>query len=64
MFKDSCDKAHQIYSYCGVVTHHQNGIAEAMDKRLSQGTRTIFTCQEKVARHHYIHPMDFLLQMW
>eukprot|EP00957_Ditylum_brightwellii_P071936 5467648-Ditylum_brightwellii.AAC.1 len=41
MVKDSCDKAHQIYSYCGVGTHHQNGIAEATKKRLSHGTRTI-----------------------
>eukprot|EP00957_Ditylum_brightwellii_P114982 8769693-Ditylum_brightwellii.AAC.1 len=41
MFKDSCDKAHQTYSYCGVGTHHQNGIAKAMNKRLSHGARTI-----------------------
>eukprot|EP00957_Ditylum_brightwellii_P019930 1504288-Ditylum_brightwellii.AAC.1 len=23
-FKDSCDKAQQTYSYCGVGAHHQN----------------------------------------
>ena len=28
------------YSYCGVGAHHQNGIAEAMNKKLSHGTRT------------------------
>eukprot|EP00957_Ditylum_brightwellii_P054540 4132305-Ditylum_brightwellii.AAC.1 len=40
-FKDSCDKAQQTYSYCGVGAHHQNGIAEAMNKRLSHNASTI-----------------------
>eukprot|EP00957_Ditylum_brightwellii_P173882 13237832-Ditylum_brightwellii.AAC.1 len=40
-FKASCDKAQQTYSYCGVGAHHQNGIAEAMNKRISHNARTI-----------------------
>ena len=39
-FKESCDMAQQTYSYCGVGANHQNGIAEAMNKKLSHGTRT------------------------
>eukprot|EP00957_Ditylum_brightwellii_P024288 1832114-Ditylum_brightwellii.AAC.1 len=40
-FKDSCSKAQQTYSYCGVGAHHQNVTAEAMNKRLSHSARTI-----------------------
>eukprot|EP00957_Ditylum_brightwellii_P152976 11644060-Ditylum_brightwellii.AAC.1 len=40
-FKDSCEKAQQTCLYCGVGAHHQNGIAEAMSKRLSHSARTI-----------------------
>ena len=32
--------AQQKYSYCGVGAHHQNGIAEVMNKKLSHGART------------------------
>eukprot|EP00957_Ditylum_brightwellii_P205677 15344921-Ditylum_brightwellii.AAC.1 len=40
-FKDSCDKTQQTYSYCGVGVCHQNGIADAMNKRLPHSARTI-----------------------
>eukprot|EP00957_Ditylum_brightwellii_P170956 13012712-Ditylum_brightwellii.AAC.1 len=39
--KDSCDKAQQTYSYCGMGAHHQNSIAEDINKRLSHNARTI-----------------------
>eukprot|EP00957_Ditylum_brightwellii_P028390 2143696-Ditylum_brightwellii.AAC.1 len=40
-FKDSCNRAQQTYSYCGIGAHHQNDIAEAMNKRLSYSARAI-----------------------
>eukprot|EP00957_Ditylum_brightwellii_P028879 2181951-Ditylum_brightwellii.AAC.1 len=46
-FKDSCDKAQQTYSYCGVGAHHQNCIAEAMNKRLLHNITTILLHTER-----------------
>eukprot|EP00957_Ditylum_brightwellii_P174960 13321662-Ditylum_brightwellii.AAC.1 len=39
-FQDSCKLAQQTFSYCGVGAHHQNGIAENMNKCLSHSART------------------------
>eukprot|EP00957_Ditylum_brightwellii_P109563 8356090-Ditylum_brightwellii.AAC.1 len=39
-FQKSYKKAQQSFSYCGVGAHHQNGIAEAMNKCLTHGART------------------------
>eukprot|EP00957_Ditylum_brightwellii_P007745 586003-Ditylum_brightwellii.AAC.1 len=38
---NSCRAAQQSYSYCGIGTCHQNGIAENMNKRLTHSARTI-----------------------
>eukprot|EP00957_Ditylum_brightwellii_P178451 13592730-Ditylum_brightwellii.AAC.1 len=40
-FTNSCKVAQQTYSYCGVGKHHQNGVAENMNKRLTQSARTV-----------------------
>eukprot|EP00957_Ditylum_brightwellii_P011467 866577-Ditylum_brightwellii.AAC.1 len=40
-FTNSCKAAQQTYSYCGIGGHHQNGIAENMNKRLTHSTRTV-----------------------
>ena len=40
-FMLACNKLHQTYSYCGVGSHHQNGVAEAKVKQLTQGGRTL-----------------------
>eukprot|EP00957_Ditylum_brightwellii_P173990 13246785-Ditylum_brightwellii.AAC.1 len=34
-FQASCKKAKQFISYCGLGAHHQNGIAESMNKHLT-----------------------------
>eukprot|EP00957_Ditylum_brightwellii_P131605 10036583-Ditylum_brightwellii.AAC.1 len=39
-FQHSCQLACQTYSYCSVGAHHQNGIAEAMNKRHIHNCRT------------------------
>eukprot|EP00957_Ditylum_brightwellii_P125711 9582682-Ditylum_brightwellii.AAC.1 len=39
-FQTSCNKARQSYSYYGIGAYHQNGIAEAMNKKLCPGART------------------------
>eukprot|EP00957_Ditylum_brightwellii_P002087 160548-Ditylum_brightwellii.AAC.1 len=40
-FTNSCKAAQRTYSYCGVGGHHQNGIAENMNKRLTHRARTV-----------------------
>eukprot|EP00957_Ditylum_brightwellii_P121667 9278257-Ditylum_brightwellii.AAC.1 len=39
-FQTACKVAKQAYTYCGVGAHHQNGIAESMNKRHSHNCRT------------------------
>eukprot|EP00957_Ditylum_brightwellii_P054863 4158360-Ditylum_brightwellii.AAC.1 len=39
-FQHSCQLASQTYAYCGVGAHHQNGIAEAMNKQHTHNCRT------------------------
>eukprot|EP00957_Ditylum_brightwellii_P013638 1028515-Ditylum_brightwellii.AAC.1 len=46
-FQESCKKAWQSFSYCGVGAHHQNSIAEAMNKCLTHGARTSLLCAKR-----------------
>ena len=40
-FIDSCKQTNQKFNYCGVGAHHQNGLAEAKNKTLVYGARTL-----------------------
>ena len=40
-FTENCKEQNQVLDLCGVGAHHQNGIAEAKNKTLAYGARTI-----------------------
>jgi hypothetical protein len=40
-FRDDCNLSNQVVTYCGVGSHHQNGIAERKIKELTLGARTL-----------------------
>eukprot|EP00957_Ditylum_brightwellii_P114459 8726895-Ditylum_brightwellii.AAC.1 len=40
-FTNSCKVAQQTNSYCGAGEHHQNGIAENMNKCITHSARTV-----------------------
>eukprot|EP00957_Ditylum_brightwellii_P122737 9359843-Ditylum_brightwellii.AAC.1 len=40
-FTNSCKEAQQSYSYCGFGWHHQNGIAENINKLLTESARAV-----------------------
>eukprot|EP00957_Ditylum_brightwellii_P101743 7753968-Ditylum_brightwellii.AAC.1 len=46
-FTNSCKGAQQTYSYSGVRGHHQNGIAENMNKHLTHSARTVLLHEKR-----------------
>ena len=40
-FRDDCIVSNQVITFCGVGSHHQNGIAERKIKELKLGARTL-----------------------
>ncbi len=40
-FRDDCNLSNQVITFCGVSSHHQNGIAEPKTKELTLGARTL-----------------------
>ena len=40
-FTDNCKQTNQEFNFCGVGAHHQNGLAEAKNKTLAYGARTL-----------------------
>ncbi len=40
-FRDHCITCNQVITFCGVGSHHQNGIAEQKIKELTLGGRTL-----------------------
>ncbi len=40
-FQDDCTSCNQTIFFCGVESHHQNGIAEQKIKELMLGVRTL-----------------------
>ncbi len=40
-FRDDCNLSNQVITFCGVGSHHQNGIAERKIKELILGARTL-----------------------
>ncbi len=40
-FQDDCAQSNQIITFCGVGSHHQNGIAEQKIKDITLGRRTL-----------------------
>ena len=40
-YQEDCHSKRQTYSYCGVGAHHQNGIAESMNKILTESARIL-----------------------
>jgi hypothetical protein len=40
-FRDKCNRSNQTITFCGVGSHHQNGIAERKIKELTLGARTL-----------------------
>jgi hypothetical protein len=40
-FRDDCNLSNQVITFCGVGSHHQNGIAERKIKELTLGGRTL-----------------------
>jgi hypothetical protein len=40
-FRDNCITCNQVITFCGVGSHHQNGIAEQKIKKLTLGGQTL-----------------------
>ena len=40
-FREECNRSNQVITFCGVGSHHQNGIAERKIKELTLGARTL-----------------------
>ena len=40
-FRDDCTSSNQTITFCGVGSHHQNGIAERKIKDITLGARTL-----------------------
>ena len=40
-FRDDCTSSNQTITFCGVGSHHQNGIAERKIKDITLGSRTL-----------------------
>jgi hypothetical protein len=40
-FQDDCNLSNQVITFCGVGSHHQNGIAKRKIKELTLGARTL-----------------------
>ncbi len=40
-FQDNCTQSNQVITFCGVSSHHQNGIAEQKIKDITLGGRTL-----------------------
>jgi hypothetical protein len=51
-FRDECNRSNQTITFCGVGSHHQNGIAERKIKELTLGARTLLLHAKRMLPEH------------
>jgi hypothetical protein len=54
-FRDDCIACNQVITFCGVGSHHQNGIAERKIKELTLGARTLLLHAKQVLPEYGIY---------
>ncbi len=62
-FRDDCMQNNQIITFCGVESHHQNGIAERKIKHLMLCTRTMLLHAKRMLHEYFNYSLAFCIEM-
>jgi len=62
-FRDDCVSSNQTITFCGVGSHHQNGIAERKIKDITLCSNFAIACKTIVSRVHFDYSLAICCQM-